>query len=109
MTPFDVKLKEEIQHGDESVVSKPSPFVCGLNRVEANAENNRDFLEQFDLSNLSAEQKELAAKVLIPERGAFSLNGDDIGCAEGLQMPIPLHDPTPVQKNVQRSAKTIIP
>ena len=109
VTPFDVKLKEEIQHGDESVVSKPSPFVCGLNKVEANAENNRDFLEQFDLSNLSAEQKELAAKVLIQERGAFSLNSDDIGCAEGLQMPIPLHDPTPVQKTYNAVPKPLYP
>ena len=81
----------------------------GLNKVEANAENKRDFLEQFDLCNLSAEQKELAAKVLIQERDAFSLSGDDIGCAEGLQLPIPLHNPTPVQKTYNAVPKPLYP
>ena len=77
--------------------------------MEANADNNRDFLEQFDLSNLSAQQKELATKVLIQGRGAFSLSDDDIGCAEGLQMPIPLHDPMPVQKTYNAVPKPLYP
>ena len=109
VTPFDVNLKEETQQSDESAVLKPSTLVYELNKVEANATNNRDFVEQFDLGNLSAEERELASKVLIQERDVFSLSGDDIGCAEGLQMPIPQHDPTPVQKTYHAVPKPLYP
>ena len=71
VAPCDVKLKEETQRSDESVVSNPSTLVCELNKLEAKAENFWDFVEQFDLSNLSVEQRELVAKVLIQERDVF--------------------------------------
>ena len=51
-----------------------------------------------DLSNLTAEQRDAAEKMLKEEAGAFSKDDDDMGCIRDLQMSIQLKDDKPVQK-----------
>ena len=67
------------------------------------------YLTQFDLSSLSADQQKLASKLLIEESDSFSKNDEDIGCAEGLQLPINLSDPKPVQKTYTSIPKPLYP
>ena len=68
-----------------------------------------DFLEYFDLSTLSMDQKQRAKLLLIEEADSFAKNDGDIGCAEGLQMPINLMDKTPVQKTYTSIPKPLYP
>ena len=57
-----------------------------------------DFLKQFDLTGLDEQQRKMAEEMLMSHAESFSSAEQDIGCAEGLQLPISLSDPTPVQK-----------
>ena len=57
-----------------------------------------DFLKQFDLTDLDEQQRKMAEDMLMSHVDSFSSSEQDIGCAEGLQLPISLSDSTPVQK-----------
>ena len=70
---------------------------------------NEVFLKQFDLSSLSPEQKQSVSKILLEEAESFAQGDGDIGCAEGLQLPIDLSDPTPVQQTYTSIPKPLYP
>eukprot|EP00794_Sanderia_malayensis_P005110 gene5110-5758_t len=95
--PLDVKLNNtpvvESNH-IKTDIQQPS-----MNLPEANMQNiPPDFLEQFDLNSLDCEQRKIAENMLLLNAESFSSSEHDIGCAEELQLPIKLSDPTPVQK-----------
>ena len=99
VTPMLVKLKtdtDEVRDMPDEIHKRDC--TTKTITIDIKAADHLTFLHQFDQSNLSVEQRELAARVLIQEHDVFSSSGDDIGCAEELQMPIILHDQMPVQK-----------
>ena len=53
------------------------------------------------------EQKRKIAEEMLSNAEAFSSNEHDIGCAEGLQLPITLSDPKPVQKTYASIPKSL--
>ena len=113
VTPFDVCLQSETpRYHNESSNQPRSDETRAINLNQVSTSSNEgisDFLEQFDLSALSADQKQRVKLLLIEEADSFAKNDGDIGCAEGLQMPINLMDKTPVQKNVYVYPKTSLP
>ena len=110
ITPMLVKLKTDTDEAGDmpDELHKPD-CATKTSTTDIKAPDHLIFLHQFDLSNLSIKQRELAARVLIQEPDVFSCNGDDIGCAEELQMSITLHDQTPVQNTYNAVPKPLYP
>ena len=113
VTPFDVCLQSETpRYHNESSNQPRSDETRAINLNQVSTSSNEgisDFLEQFDLSALSADQKQRVKLLLIEEADSFAKNDGDIGCAEGLQMPINLMDKTPVQKTYTSIPKPLYP
>ena len=112
ITPFDVRRKDGTQNGPNNPGEGNSPSVSQINVNSTSCAINSDsdsYLSQFDLSSLSADQQKLASKLLIEESDSFSNNDEDIGCAEGLKLPINLSDPKPVQKTYRSIPKPLYP
>ena len=103
VTPLELKLKSE-QRCDREESSSLDTKTRSSVEIEAKTASseidnkNEVFLKQFDLSSLSPEQKQSVSKILLEEAESFAQGDGDIGCAEGLQLPIDLSDPTPVQQ-----------
>ena len=118
VTPLDVKLKNE-PHFDRKESSfldtKTRPSMEKRHTIEAKTASieidtkNEAFLNQFDLSSLSPEQKQSVSKILLEESDSFAQGDGDIGCAEGLQLSIDLSDPTPVQQTYTSILKPLYP
>ena len=70
---------------------------------------SKGFLNQFNLSSLSVEQKQNVHRVLLEESDSFAQGDGDIGCATGLQLPINLSDSCPVQKTYNAIPKPLYP
>ncbi|XP_023201986.1 uncharacterized protein LOC111610961 [Xiphophorus maculatus] len=70
-----------------------------VNGVASSSSSPTDsWLPPVEVSHLSLEQQEVVKKVLCEECGAFSRDGDDIGCIPSLQMEIRTKDDIPVQR-----------
>ena len=110
MTPILVKLKTDTDDAREmpEEIHKPD-CTTKTSTIDIKAADRLTFLHQFHQGNLSVKQRELAVRVQILERDVFSFNGDDIGCAEELQMPITLHDQTHAQKTYNAVPKPLYP
>ena len=113
VTPFDVSFQSQPPRYQNESNNQPrsgETSSINLNQVSTSPkEGISDFLEQFDLSTLSVDQKQRAKLLLIEEADSFAKNDGDIGCAEGLQMPINLMDNTPVQKTYTSIPKPLYP
>eukprot|EP00112_Aurelia_sp_Birch-Aquarium-sp1_P001431 Seg1153.8 transcript_id=Seg1153.8/GoldUCD/mRNA.D3Y31 product="Toxin CaTX-A" protein_id=Seg1153.8/GoldUCD/D3Y31 len=112
ITPFDVKQKDGTWNGPSNPEEENSPSVSQIKVTSTSCAINSDsdsYLSQFDLSSLNADQQKLASKLLIEESDSFSKDDDDIGCAEGLKLPINLSDPKPVQKTYTSIPKPLYP
>ena len=113
VTPFDVSFQSQPPRYQNESNNQPrsgETSSINLNQVSTSPkEGISDFLEQFDLSTLSVDQKQRAKLLLIEEADSFAKNDGDIGCAEGLQMPINLMDKTPVQKTYTSIPKPLYP
>ena len=89
VTPISVKLKNEPRlDGKENPPMNTKMEQNERIKVETaplhiSAENN-EFLNQFDLSFLSAEQKQSVYKVLLEESDSFAQGDREVGCATGL-------------------------
>ena len=114
VTPISVKLKNEPRFVAEET-SPPNTKMKQNERVEVETAPlnistvNKEFLNQFDLSSLSAEQKQSVYKVLLEESDSFAQGDREIGCATGLQLPINLSDDCPVQKSYNSIPKPLYP
>ena len=114
VTPISVKLKNEPRLDSEETLPLNTKMKQNERiKVETapltiSAENN-EFLNQFDLSFLSAEQKQSVYKVLLEESDSFAQGDREIGCATGLQLPINLSDDCPVQKTYNSIPKPLYP
>ena len=113
VTPFDVSFQSQPPRYQNESNNQPRSgkmSSINLNQVSTSPkEGISDLLEQFDLSTLSVDQKQRAKLLLIEEADSFAKNDGDIGCAEGLQMPINLMDKTPVQKTYTSIPKPLYP
>ena len=120
VTPLDVKLKSEQRFDRDESSSLDTKTRSSMDRrqnhkIEAKTASididseNEVFLNQFDLSSLSPEQKQSVSKILLEESESFAQGDGDIGCAEGLQLPIDLSDPTPVQQTYTSIPKPLYP
>ena len=113
VTPFDVSFQSRPPRYQKESNNQPRSgkmSLINLNQMSTSPkEGINDFLEQFDLSTLSVDQKQHAKLLLIEEADSFAKNDGNIRCAEGLQMPINLMDKTPVHKSYTSIPKPLYP
>ena len=114
VTPVAVRLKNEPRFDEKD--SPPPNTTAKRNEgievkiVPVNIDSaSKGFLNQFDLSSLSLEQKQNVHRVLLEESDSFAQGDGNIGCATGLQLPINLSDSCPVQKTYNAIPKPLYP
>ena len=110
ITPLAVKLKSDtgktkdictdIHERNESVKTSA---------IDVYSADQSSFVNQFNLSNLTVDQRKHAENLLLQEQDIFSSGDDDLGCAKELQMTIDLSDTTPVQKTYASIPKPLYP
>ena len=64
---------------------------------------------QVNLDDLTPEQQSVVKEMLYEERGAFSVDDNDIACIKDLEMEINLTDQQPVQKNYTSIPRPLYP
>ena len=112
ITPFEVRLQSEPRYHNEFKGQSCSGIKT---KIDVNQfftdckEGISDFLGQFALSALNMDQKQWTKIMLNEETDYFAKDDGDIGCAEGLQMPINLMNKTLVQKAYTSIPKTLYP
>ena len=109
-----MRLKNEPRF-DEKENPPPNTTAKQTERIEVKIASvnidpaSKGFLNQFDLSSLSVEQKQNVHRVLLEESDSFAQGDGDIGCATGLRLPINLSDSCPVQTTYNAIPKPLYP
>ena len=114
VTPVAVRLKNEPRFDEKenpplnTTVKQNEQSEVKMASVNIDP-TSKGFLNQFELTSLSVEQKHHVHRVLLEESDSFAQGDGDIGCATGLQLPINLSDSCPVQKTYNAILKPLYP
>ena len=110
ITPLAVKLKSDTGKANNICTDlHEQNESVKTSAIDVKSADQSSFLNQFDLSNLTVDQRKHAENLLIQEQDTFSSGDDDVGCAKELQMTIDLSDNTPVQKTYASIPKPLYP
>ena len=107
VTPLEVRKKENEERSadcsrpannssEEGEEVRSQSDTPAMKRCQSEASHPTP---DVDLEDLTEDQKIAVATMLREEAESFSKDGDDVGCAEGLELKINLSDNRPVQKN----------
>ena len=108
-----MKLKNELRLDGEETLPLNTKMKRNerikVEKVPLNVSTeNKEFLNQFDFSSFSTEQKQCIQSP-VEESDSFALGDREIGSAMSLQLPINLSNDCPVQKTYNAIPKPLYP
>ena len=97
--PFEI-----FNNTESSIHIAKGEHIGNLHRVSVEIQNSTEsleFLEAFDLSNVSEEEQPRLKSFLVENRDVFALNMQEMGCTDIVVHHIDLYDDTPFREKIR--------